>query len=290
MSADKIDIVGKKVKDMYGANIGRIIGTITDIDGSIQTVGIDCGSEGLRQIPFEQLVVQHDVAIFIPKWRLESQRLLREKELTLRRIKALVDIVSDNDDMKDDASIIHEKYQSKLESLDVTQREIAARLESRVTELSEQMNSVKLLVFDAKVQFKSNEISEETFGKVTHHTNEMIEHITHEHSEIENIQRRISDLSLEVESIMDANQKPIQESAMSYLKDTDSEMHTTLPEVPPEVSNQTTMSNSENSAEIQETNNDAMPIVAQCRGPEENCNEQKPDESDWLARMQSESF
>jgi hypothetical protein len=86
MSNDETEIIGKKVKDMYGTHLGKVVGTITDIDGSIQTVGIDCGSEGLRQIPFDQLVVQNDVVIFIPKWRLDSQRLLREKGLTLRRL------------------------------------------------------------------------------------------------------------------------------------------------------------------------------------------------------------
>ena len=95
MPQDDIEIIGKNVKDMYGTFMGKVIGTITDIDGSIQTVGVDCGSQGLQQIQFEQLVVQGDVVIFIPKWRLDSQRLIREKQLTLRRLKALIDIVSD---------------------------------------------------------------------------------------------------------------------------------------------------------------------------------------------------
>ena len=122
MTHDDIEIIGKNVKDMYGTFMGKVVGTITDIDGSVQSIGIDCGSQGLQQIPFEQLVVQNDVVIFIPKWRLDSQRLIREKQLTLRRLKALIDIVSDNDDMKADAQIIHEKYKSKLVSLDETEK------------------------------------------------------------------------------------------------------------------------------------------------------------------------
>ncbi|MDC4230766.1 MAG: hypothetical protein M8319_00345, partial [Nitrosopumilus sp.] len=94
MTNDAIDIIGKNVKDMYGTFMGKVVGTITDIDGSIQTIGVDCGSQGLQQIQFEQLVVQNDIVIFIPKWRLDSQRLIREKQLTLRRLKALMDIVS----------------------------------------------------------------------------------------------------------------------------------------------------------------------------------------------------
>jgi len=104
-----MEIIGKHVKDMYGTSMGKVVGTITDIDGSIQSVGVDCGSQGLQQILYEQLVTQGDIVIFIPKWRLESQRLLREKGLTLRRLKALIDIVSEDDEMKVKMMQVHSK-------------------------------------------------------------------------------------------------------------------------------------------------------------------------------------
>ena len=100
MTENGPSIISKGVKDMYGTFMGNVIGTATDIDGTIQTVGLDCGSEGLRQIPYEQLVLQGDVLIFIPNWRIEAQRLLREKGLTIRRLTALMGIVSDNSEMK----------------------------------------------------------------------------------------------------------------------------------------------------------------------------------------------
>ena len=236
MTQDDIEIIGKNVKDMYGTFMGKVIGTITDIDGSIQSVGIDCGSQGLQQIQYEQLVVQGDVVIFIPKWRLDSQRLIREKQLTLRRLKALIDIVSENDDMKEDAEIIHEKYKSKLVSLDETESEIKAKLEARLTELDEQMKSAKMLSFDAKVQFKSNEISDATFETVKACTTEVIEHVTHEQAEIANVKSRIADLELEVQEITAPPTPDIQESAVSYLETSEPQqvVQTILPEAPTE--------------------------------------------------------
>ncbi|MFB5612423.1 MAG: CdvA-like protein [Nitrosarchaeum sp.] len=234
MTNDDIDIIGKNVKDMYGTFVGKVIGTVTDIDGSIQSVGVDCGSQGLQQIPYEQLVVQGSVVIFIPKWRLDSQRLLREKQLTLRRLKALIDIVSENDDMKEDAEIIHEKYKSKLASLDETEHQIKIKLDARLTKLDEQLKSTKMLLFDAKVQYKSNEISDDTFETVKTCTTEIIEHITHETAEISNVKRRIADLDAEVTSVTEPPQKHIQESAVSYLGDSEQEVQSKLPEVPSE--------------------------------------------------------
>lgn len=145
MNKDEVEIIGKQVKDMYGTQMGKVIGTITDIDGSIQTVGVDCGLQGLSQVPFEQLVVQGEFVIYIPKWRLDAQRFLREKQLTIRRLKALIDIVSENDEMKEDAEIIHEKYKSKLLTLEEAEKQISLALGSRLEELSTQLKTVKTL-------------------------------------------------------------------------------------------------------------------------------------------------
>jgi len=292
MSNDETEIIGKKVKDMYGTYIGKVVGTITDIDGSIQTVGIDCGSEGLRQIPFDQLVVQNDVVIFIPKWRLDSQRLLREKGLTLRRLKALIDLVSENDDMKESAEMLHEKYKSKLLSLDETEKEIKALLDSRTTELDEQMKSVKMLIFDAKIQYKSNEISETMFESVKTQTTDLVEHITHEKAEISNVQRRLEDLSMDVQTT-EAPRQQLQDEAVSYLGNQDeSEIQAKLPEVPIQESSepsqdpiapipQTSEPASQPVAPVPET----MPVNPSI--PSED-SEKKSNESDWLSRMEAQ--
>ena len=234
MTQDDIEIIGKNVKDMYGTFMGKVIGTLTEIDGSIQSVGIDCGSQGLQQIQYEQLVVQGETVIFIPKWRLDSQRLIREKQLTIRRLGALMDIVSENDDMKADAEIIHEKYKSKLASLDEMECEIKSKLEERLIELDTQMKSAKMLSFDAKVQFKSNEISEATFETVKSCTTEVLNHVTHEQSEISNVKSRITDLELEVQKITTLAEVDIQESAVSYLETNEPQqvVQTILPEAP----------------------------------------------------------
>jgi len=285
MSNDEIQIIGKKVKDMYGTPVGKVVGTISDIDGSIQTVGVDCGADGLRQIQFEQLVVQTDVVIFIPKWRLDSQRLLREKGLTLRRLKALIDLVSENDDMKESAEMLNEKYKSKLSILDETENKINAQLDVRTAELDEQIKSVKMLIFDAKLQYKSNEISESTFESVKTQTSDLIEHITHEQAEIANVQRRLQDLSMEVQ-ITEAPRHQLQEEAVSYLgTQSESEVQTKLPEVPeqaPEIPIQ------------QHTQPISAPIITSAQQVSSSHDAistspgKKTEESDWLSRMEAQ--
>jgi len=295
MPQDDIDIIGKNVKDMYGTFMGKVIGTITDIDGSIQTVGVDCGSQGLQQIQYEQLVVQSDVVIFIPKWRLDSQRLIREKQLTLRRLKALIDIVSDNDDMKEDAEIIHEKYKSKLVSLEEAENQIKAKLEERLSELDEQLKSAKMLVFDAKLQHKSDEISIGTFETVKSCANELIEHITHETSEISNVKRRIADLSVEAENARVPSQHELQESSVTYLDNSGQQnVQTRLPEAPhhePITSTFDSTSEDEaipsvSEASVQSEAAKAFPEPPQQVKPQTS--KDNSNDNDWLARMEAQ--
>ena len=293
MTNDDIEIIGKNVKDMYGTFMGKVVGTITDFDGSIQSVGIDCGSQGLQQIQYEQLVVQGEGVIFIPKWRLDSQRLIREKQLTLRRLKALIDIVSENDDMKTDAEIIHEKYKSKLVSLDETEREIKSILEVRLTELDDQMKSAKMLSFDAKVQFKSNEISDATFETVKSCTTEVIEHVTHETAEIANVKSRIADLELEVQEITAPPTPDIQESARSYLETTEQEqqvVQTILPEVPIESTIIPSGPIEASSTPMPEPPTEPEVTFAFPEPPQQVTADTSKDDNDndWLARMEAQ--
>ncbi len=291
MTHDETEIIGKNVKDMYGTFMGKVAGTLTDIDGSIQSVGIDCGSQGLQQIPYEQLVVQGDAVIFVPKWRLDSQRLIREKQLTLRRLKALIDIVSENDDMKADAEMIHEKYKSKLVLLDEAESEIKAKLEARLTELDEQMKSAKMLLFDAKVQFKSNEIPDATFDTVKSCTTEIIEHVTHEISEISNVKNRIADLELEVQEITESTEPHIQESAVSYLETPEPQIvQSILPEAPTEPIVTPSEPTEAEVKPISESPVEHEVTFAFPEPPQQVTAETSKDDNDndWLARMEAQ--
>ena len=192
MSELRLEFVSKKVKDMYGTFIGKVVGIITDIEGSIESISVDCGSSGIKNLPYEQLLVQGDYVIFIPRWRLDAQKLLREKSLTLKRIKALQEIVADNDNMKDDAELVYLKYEKRLDDLGENTKEIIERLHQRISEIDMESKRIKAVLFDAKLQYKSNEITEDIYQQITTHTNELIDHVNLEKTEINNIINKLS--------------------------------------------------------------------------------------------------
>ena len=177
-------------------------------------------------------------------------------------------IVSDNDEMKSDAELIHQTYKSKLHNLDEMEEKIKTKLTMRLEEMNEQEKSIKVILFDAKVQFKSGELSEATFESVQKYTHNILERLSHESTEVTNIQSRIDDLSLEC---LDAIQEPkavIQESAISYLdSNTGTITESSIPNSP------------SNSTESPST----VPPMAH-----ENPDNRNDDDSDWLSRMESQ--
>ncbi|HVX02943.1 MAG TPA: CdvA-like protein [Nitrososphaera sp.] len=197
MSEEKLAFVGKQVKDIYGTFIGKVVGIITEIDGEIESVGVDCGSSGIKQLPYEQLVVQGDFVFFIPKWRLEAQKLIRQKALTLKRIKALHEIVAENDGMKEDAELVSIKYEKKLNELGEAEKAVGDKLTVRLAELDAEAKQVKAVLFDAKLQFRSNEMKEETYQQVKVNTDELVEHINNERTEIGNVKAKLSGLTID---------------------------------------------------------------------------------------------
>ncbi len=284
MAKDEMVIIGKPVRDMYGTDIGKVLGTLTDIDGTVQTVGVDCGSDGLRQIPFEQLVLQMDVAIYIPNWRLEAQKVLREKGLTLRRLKALMTIVSENDEMKPDAELIHETYKSKLRNLDEAEVKIKTQLTTRLDELDSQAKTVKMILFDTSVQFKSEEITELTFESVQKHCNNLLERLSHEKDEVSNVQRRLDDLSVECIEVIKTPKEMIQESAVSYL---DTSGHTITESGNYQPSASTTVDSEPESTLPEPPVENIEPPIQESPNDSNNSEYQTESESDWLSRMQA---
>jgi len=280
-------IIGRQVKDMYGTLVGKVLGTLTDIDGSIQTVGVDCGSEGLKQIQYEQLVLQEDIVIYIPKWRLQAQKFLREKGLTLRRINALADIVSENGEMKDDTDVIHNKYKSKLATLDQIESKIKSEFLVRLGEIEDQEKMVKEILFDAKVQIKSEEITESTFTTIQMHANNILERFSHEKAEIDKVQNRIDDLSLEHSESIENPKQYIQQSAMTYLDSPTGTQSQTFDQ-PMSTSPEPESTSPEPESTLPEPESTLPEPPVECADSHTPVPTANSNDPDWLSRMKSE--
>ena len=70
-------------------------------------------------------------------------------------------------------------------------------MNTRLSELDLEVKNIKAVLFDAKLQFRSNEMKEETYQQVKVQTDELIEHINNERAEIGNVKEKLTTQTLE---------------------------------------------------------------------------------------------
>ncbi|MGH9990464.1 MAG: CdvA-like protein, partial [Nitrososphaera sp.] len=93
--------------------------------------------------------------------------------------------------------LVYIKYEKKLHELDETGKQVNDKLNARLSELDLEVKNIKSILFDAKLQFRSNEMKEETYQQVKVQTDELIEHINNERSEIDNVKEKLTTQTLE---------------------------------------------------------------------------------------------
>jgi hypothetical protein len=121
-------------------------------------------------------------------------------------------------------------------------------------------------------------------------TNEVIERVSHEITEISNVKSRIADLELEVQEITAPPQPNIQESAVSYLETPESQqvVQTILPQAPTESMTPPSEPIPADVLPIPEppTESEVAPTFPE---PPKQVTSETPKEdndNDWLARME----
>jgi hypothetical protein len=99
--------------------------------------------------------------------------------------------------MKDDAELVYIKYEKRLHALEEDEKSLNEKLQSRLNDLEAESKSIKAVLFDAKLQYKSNEVTEEIYQQISIYTNELLEHINLEKAEINNVKTKLSNQTLE---------------------------------------------------------------------------------------------
>jgi hypothetical protein len=187
--------MGKPVNDMYGAYVGKAVGTATDIDGTVTSVGVDCGLQGLAEIPIRHLVIQEESIVYVPQWRLDSQKILRKKTFLIRRLQALNTILLENDALKEDSEPVRKFYEEKLDALKDLEDAVLETLVNRLEELGQQSTLAKSMHFDATIQYKSSEIEESDYKTAKAEVSTILERVDYEIEEIKNMQDRLAEQS-----------------------------------------------------------------------------------------------
>jgi hypothetical protein len=99
--------------------------------------------------------------------------------------------------MREDVELVYIKYQKRLQDLEDKGKIVLEQLQERLNQIDTESQNIKSVLFDAKLQYRSNEITEETYQQISLSTNDLIEHINLEKGEINNVISRLNQQTFE---------------------------------------------------------------------------------------------
>jgi len=105
-------------------------------------------------------------------------------------------------------------YEKRLVDLQSNEQDVKTTLNSRLQELDLQSTTIKTIIFDAKLQYRSNDIVEETYQQINTNSIELLDRIKLEKDEINSFLSRITKSDSEIVSneLEDRNISDSQES------------------------------------------------------------------------------
>jgi len=167
-SAEAVGFLGRPIEDLYGRQVGVVVGFSLKTDGDIDSLGVDEGSGSFREIASGRLIVYDRALVVVPAWKVELMRTTEQKEVLRKRLLALDEMGGEAErGAKAQLDQLRIQYRSRLVKLQESCERLLQDIDSRMDEIAQQDEAVARFLIEVKVQFGSGEIDEESFSKVT---------------------------------------------------------------------------------------------------------------------------
>ncbi len=179
--------VGKGVKDIYGTYVGSVLGVTTDTSGQLVSVGIDAGSDGFLELPKENIMVEEEYLVRIPKWKIDIDTFTKDTKVVQKRLHALEELEREAEISPEEYDSIAKVYKEKDANLKDAYSGITNALNEKAQQLDNHSKALRRFLTTLKVQYKSGEISSEYYTTSLNSLNGMNDRLQAEKAEILNL-------------------------------------------------------------------------------------------------------
>ena len=176
--------VGKEVRDIYGTYVGSVLGVTTDTSGQLVSAGIDAGSDGFLELPKENITVEEEHLVRIPKWKIDIDTFTNDTKVVQKRLHALEELEREGEISPEEYDNIAKVYKEKDVNLKDAYSGISNALNEKAQQLDIHSKGLRRFLTTLKVQYKSGEISSEYFTTSVSSLNGMNDRLQAEKKEI----------------------------------------------------------------------------------------------------------
>ena len=149
----------RTVKDIYGREIGRLVGVLLDFDGSIKSVGVSESGGRLVQYSGSRIVRCEDGYLVVPEWKVDAQALAKERARLSRREAALESIIEEE---RSSPAVLNQ-VKKELSEVRANNRRLKERVDRRLSEIKQNEMEIERFAALTKIQRATGEIDEDSY-------------------------------------------------------------------------------------------------------------------------------
>ena len=145
--------------DLYGRNVGVVVGFSLRTNGDVESVGLDQGSGSFAEVKASRLLSHEQALIVIPMWKADVTRITGETGVLRKRISALRELESDSKANGDASSAqleqMRAQYEVRVAKTEESSEKLLQEMRSRIEEIDRQDETLAKFLVNVNIQFRS---------------------------------------------------------------------------------------------------------------------------------------
>jgi len=171
-SSEAVGFLGKPVEDLYGRNVGVVVGFSLKTNGDVESVGLDQGSGSFAEVKASRILFHEQALIVIPMWKADVTRIAGETGVLRKRISALRELERDSKESgaaSGQYEQLRAQYEARVAKTEESSEKLFAEMKARMAEVDQQDETIAKFLVNVNIQFRSGEVSEASFGTISDH-------------------------------------------------------------------------------------------------------------------------
>jgi hypothetical protein len=172
-SSEAVGLLGKSAEDLYGRQVGVVVGFSLKTNGDVESVGLDQGSGSFTEVKAGRLLLREETLVVIPAWKADVARITGETGVLRKRISALRELERGSREGGAASSGQYEQlraqYEARIAKIEESSEKLLQEMKGRADEIDQQDETVAKFLVNVNIQFMSGEISDASFGVVSDH-------------------------------------------------------------------------------------------------------------------------
>jgi CdvA-like coiled-coil domain len=172
-SSEAVGFLGKTVDDLYGRQVGVVVGFSLKTNGDVESVGLDQGSGSFAEVKATRLLFHEQALIVVPMWKADVTRIAGETGVLRKRISALRELERDSKENGSASPVPYEQlrgqYEARVAKTEESSEKLLQEMRNRMQEIDQQDETVARFLVNVNIQFRSGEISDASFGVISDH-------------------------------------------------------------------------------------------------------------------------